>query len=420
MKILWVINKPFPKVSRELGLKVELSQSWLLDLERAVRDAGITLCSACVEHVDDLKCVALDGGNHYVMPMASKFQSAKRYEAYWDQIMAEEQPDIIHVHGTEYRHPLPLLEKYTQVPRMLTIQGVMSRISEQFYGGLSLKEVLRFRTLRENYTLGGMLFTKRLYRKQAKTEAEIVKQVDCVTGRTLWDHSVLKEINPEIRYFRCFYNLREEFYQAEKWNVESMRRHSLYTSFSSYPLKGLHVLLKALTIVKRDYPDVLLNVPGVRGDANGHIVVTSGYTKYLKKLITEWDLTDNVRFLGGQKTEDVIANMQKAHICVVSSAIEGASATLREAMHIGTPCICTYRGGMTELLRDRETGFYYDFPEFSYLAERIMEVFRDDKLAMQFSEKGIESAVVWHDREKNAQDMIDIYNDLTVRRSLCH
>lgn len=420
MKILWVINKPFPKVSRELGLKVELSQSWLLDLERAVRDAGITLCSACVEHVDDLKCVSLDGGNHYVMPMASKFQSAKRYEAYWDQIMAEEQPDIIHVHGTEYRHPLPLLEKYTQVPRMLTIQGVMCRISEFFYGGMSLREVLRYRTLRENYTLGGMLFTKRLYRKQAKTEAEIVRQVDCVTGRTLWDYSVLKEINPEIRYFRCFYNLRAEFYEAEKWSLESAKRHSIYTSFSSYPLKGLHMLLKALAIVKQTYPDVLLNVPGVRGDANGRLVVTSGYTKYLKRLIDRLQLVDNVRFLGGQKTEDVIANMQQAHLCVVSSAIEGASATLREAMHIGTPCICTYRGGMTELLRDGESGFYYDYAEYAYLAERMMQVFADDELAECFSKNGIESAQVWHDREKNARDMVDIYNDLMAGRQTWH
>ena len=415
MKVLWVINKPFPKVSKALGLSVELSQSWLLDLERAVREAGITLCSACVEHVDGLKCASLDGGNHYVLPMISKFQSSNRYAPFWDEIIEKEQPDIIHIHGTEYRHPLPLLKKYKHIPNLLTIQGVMSRISENFYGGLPLKDILRFRTLRENYTLGGMFFTKRLYKKQAKIEAEIVRNVDCVTGRTLWDYSVLKEINPEIQYFRCFYNLREEFYEAEKWSLESARRHSLYTAFSSYPLKGLHILLKAIAIVKEEFPDVSLNVPGVKGDADGHIVVTSGYTKYIKKLMDDLGVTEHVRFLGGQKTEDVIENLQKAHVCVVSSAIEGASATIREAMHIGTPCICSYRGGMTELLRDRESGFYYDYPEFSYLAERIMEVFRNDALAEQFSLQGIETACVWHDREKNARDMVEIYHQLVTK-----
>lgn len=412
MKVLWVINKPLPEISKELGLKVELSQSWLHDLSRALRVSGIVLCTACVDNVKRMLVTNIYGANHYVIPIGHKFKSKNSYKKYWKEIIESEQPNLIHVHGTEYRHALPLLELYPKIPALLTIQGIMTRISEHFYGGLTSYEVFKYRTIKENIRLGGMFFTKQLYKKQAKTEYAIIKNVDAVTGRTLWDYSVIKQLNPNIRYFRCWYNLRAEFYDANKWDIEQIDKYSIYTSFSSYPLKGLHILLKAVALVKEEFPNVLVKVPGVKGDATGKLIVTSGYTKYLQKLIRRYALENNVQFLGGQTTQEVIQNLQKSHLCIVSSAIEGASATLREAMHIGLPCIASYRGGMTELLSDGESGFYYDYSEFPYLAERICELFRDDQLSRAFSRKSIEKAEALHDRKKNVEDMLKIYKEL--------
>ena len=101
--------------------------------------------------------------------------------------------------------------------------------------------------------------------------------------------------------------------------------------------------------------------------------------------------------------------LKKVNVCVVSSAIEGASATVCEAMMIGTPCICPYRGGMTELLRDKESGFYYDFPEYSVLATRIKQLFADKQLCKKFSENTIKDAELRHNREKNYMELTEIY-----------
>lgn len=412
MKVLWVVNKPLPEVSEALGLKKELSQSWLQDLARVVREADITLCSACVEKVDSLRTTHCCDGNHYVIPMASKFSGASVYEKYWRQIMEAEKPDLIHLHGTEYAHTLPLLNCAGKIPTVLTIQGVMTRIAEHYAGSLRFGQLLKYRTLKENLRLGGMLATRAQYRKQARSEQEIIKRVDCVTGRTLWDYAIMKQINPDLKYYACTYNLRDGFYKADKWDLDQAQRHTVYTAFSSYPLKGLHILLRALAIVKERFPNVLLKVPGVKGDKDGRLIIISGYTKYLSHLISRLKLQDNVRFLGGQSEADVITNMQKAHLCVVSSAIEGASATVREAMHIGTPCICSFRGGMTELLEDRRSGFYYDYPEYPYLAERIMQIFENDQLAKQFSQNSIASAEAMHDRQANGEKWLQVYRDM--------
>ena len=83
-----------------------------------------------------------------------------------------------------------------------------------------------------------------------------------------------------------------------------------------------------------------------------------------------------------------------------------------EAMMIGTPGICSYRGGMTDLLRDGESGFFYDFKEYPVLASKIIRLFEDDELSRKFSKIVIADAGERHDREKNYRQLIEIYNEL--------
>ena len=79
---------------------------------------------------------------------------------------------------------------------------------------------------------------------------------------------------------------------------------------------------------------------------------------------------------------------------------------------VGTPSICAYRGGMTDLLTDKVNGFTYDFPEYPQLALRIMEIFENDDMAVDFSKKTIELANIRHNRERNPEDMVAVYKEV--------
>ena len=68
----------------------------------------------------------------------------------------------------------------------------------------------------------------------------------------------MQSINPELKYYRLNYNLRPEFYDTEKWDWKKMKPHTIYTGAATYSLKGLHILIDALRIVKLKYPDVQL------------------------------------------------------------------------------------------------------------------------------------------------------------------
>lgn len=414
MKVLWIVNATFPEISDKLSLPKVVSQGWLLDLAEIIgKTKDIELFIVTAHLVSELQRIKTETAVHYVMPRRGKFSAnhfnASFYAPYLKTIYDEVKPDIVHLHGTENIWGPFFLRKYPQVPALVTIQGVISRISEEYYGGLSIKDVLVNRTIRENIRFRGMLFSKIGLRIQAKVEQEVIRNVKYIIGRTLWDYAVINSINPDINYYLCYYNLRKEFYSAPKWSIDHVERHSIYTSFANYPLKGLHILIKAVSIVKRKYQDVKVYVPGIAADGDAKLIVDSGYKKYINKLINNLDLQSNVVFMGSLSTEKVIEQMLKSNAVVVPSAIEGDSATVCEGMHLGLPCVCAYRGGMTELLQDGITGYYYDYPEYAYLAERIMTVFGDDKLCRKFSDGVVEQAEIRHDRQKNAQCCVDVY-----------
>lgn len=416
MKVLWITNMVLPKVAQELHLKTSVSGGWLSDYaEKLAAREDVSFATMTYASVENDMDVEACGIRNFIFAGGGKrllFDSKKTLRD-CEKVLQAFRPDIIHIHGTEYSIGPAMLkvnEKYG-IPTLLTIQGILTRISEEYYAGLGIGQLLKIGSVKEWLKLKTPFFAKRLFLHNAKRERKVLNSVRYVTGRTTWDKAVMLSLNPKLAYFRFNYNLRDEFYSAPKWSVDNMTPHTIYAGASSYPLKGLHILIDALTILKRKYPDVRLMVPG--GNAkDGKLQTCNGYQAYILQKIQENGLDENVYFCGGKSASEVTEILGRSNVCVVTSAMEGASATICEAMMIGTPCVCTYRGGMTDLLHDGETGYYYDFPEYGVLAERIANLFDDVELCKQFSSGAMADAQKRHDRETNFAQLIDIYHNV--------
>ena len=403
-----------PELAESLNKKTGTSGTWLFSLSQELsKHNEIELAIACVagnefldKKIGNIQYFCLPGNGKTML-----FYHPKLIK-YWDIIEKRFNPDIVHIHGSEYTHGISYLRKYKNKKKLLTIQGIIDKTSKHHAGELPLKEILFNRTLKECVKLNGMLERKLLSRRNVRYETEIIKSVSYATGRTDWDKYYMQALNPNLKYFRCNYNLREEFYEAQKWNINSCQRYTIYASTSAQvPMKGGHIVLKAIDIVRKKYPNVKF-VFLANNCENGRLIPTSGYTKYISKLIKKFDLQNNVIFIGSQDGNGIIKQMQNANIVVVPSAIENASAVLREAMHIGAPCISAFRGGMPQLINDGYDGFLYDYPDYEMLAGRIIEILSDDSLAIKLSQNAIKSASVWHDKEKNLIDMIKVYKKI--------
>jgi len=418
MRVLWIVNMVFPAVAQKLGLETSTSGGWLLDLASSISSQpGIQLGVMTYYAGDTFIDTEHEGVRYFLLPGGSKrllYNNPKTRED-CKKIVQIFQPDLIHLHGTEYAPAREMVYAHPEIPTLLTIQGILKRISAEYFGGLSLWQILKMSKMKDILKGKIPLTFKLLYSRNSKREEEVLKKVKYVTGRTDWDKSVMLSVNPSLEYFRCNYNLRDPFYDAAKWSVANMERHSILTGASHYSLKGLHILIRALAIVKRKYPDVKLIIPGGGKAVNGRLVRPSSYTRYIERMIAEYGLDENVVFAGNLSAEQVAEQLGKVHLCVVPSAIEGASATLCEAMYVGTPSICAHRGGMVDLLTDGECGFTYDFPEYPLLAHRIMQLFGDDTLCETFSEREKKRALERHNREKNTGRMIEVYEEILNR-----
>lgn len=413
MRVLWIVNMVFPAVAEHLGIKTSASGGWLLDLARGVGASPDVELTVMTYYDGPFRDLTLDGVRYLLFSGGSKrllYENPKTEED-CKKAVALCNPDLIHIHGTEYAPGLSMLKAHPELPTLLTIQGILRRISEEYGGGMSALELLKMSSLRDILRLKTPIAFKWLYKHNAKREAEILRQVRFVTGRTDWDKATMLAVNPNLQYFRCNYNLRDAFYSAPKWSAQEMERHTIMTGAALYSLKGLHILIRALAIVKQKFPDVRLYIPG--GNAkDGRIVNPPSYILYIEKMMRELHLEDNVVFTGSLPAEKVAEHLKTANVCVVPSAIEGASATLCEAMMVGTPSICAFRGGMTDLLTDKVNGFTYDFPEYPLLAQRIMELFDNDELASSFSEKTIALAQQRHDRKANIERTLQVYGEV--------
>lgn len=414
MKILWIVNMPLPELAHELGIKAGTSGTWLIDLSKGLSECSeVQLAIVCVvgESFVDTQIGKI---RYFCIPGNGKTMLFYHPELvkYWEEIENRFCPDIVHFHGTEYTHGISYLRRFPEKKKVLTIQGIIEKTSQNHWGGLSLPILLKYRTMQEYVHLNGMIERKIVARRNVKYEREYIKSVDFATGRTDWDKYYMQSLNPHLKYYRCNYNLRNEFYGAPKWRIENCTRHMVYTSTSAQvPMKGGHMVLPAIKLISQQYPDAkFVFLAGSVKD--GMLVPTSGYTRYILDEIKRLGIEKNVEFVGNQNAEGIIKLMLQSNVTIVPSAVENASATLREAMHLGVPSIAAFRGGMPELIKDGENGFLYDYTETEFLAGRVMELFSDNILAEKLSTNAINTAERWHDREKNVFDMLQVYHEI--------
>ena len=411
MRILWIVNMVLPNVAQKLDLITSSSGGWLVDYaNKLATDPNIEIATMTYANVAVDMDISVCGIRNFIFSGGGKRllfdnpQTIKDCQKVIDQF----KPDLIHLHGTEYAIAAAMVKLKPPVPILLTIQGILTRISEEYYGDLPFRERIKVKSLKSILKLKTPFFSKLLMTQNAKRERFVLRNVEHVTGRTEWDRSVMHSINDQLIYYRFNYNLRAEFYDAPKWDIEKIEKYTVYTGAATYTLKGLHILLRAIATVKKRYPQVRLLIPANQSDYKK----ANAYEKYILRLIQKLGIKENVCFVGRKNAIGVAQILKNSHVCVVPSAMEGASATMCEAMMIGTPGICSYRGGMTDLLHDGESGFYYDFKEYSVLASRIMTLFANDDLCRKFSERVIIDAEVRHDREKNYCQLIEIYEKL--------
>ena len=122
--------------------------------------------------------------------------------------------------------------------------------------------------------------------------------------------------------------------------------------------KRQDILIEAFSLFHKSHPSYKLCIYGEGGSRD-----------FLRDLSKRMGVEDFV-FLPG-RSDRVLDEICRARMFVMTSAFEGMSNALLEALCIGLPCISTKVNGATDLIRDGETGFLVNVGDIEAIAEKM-------------------------------------------------
>jgi glycosyltransferase involved in cell wall biosynthesis len=428
MKVLWFTDHVLPDLATALGKTSSPQCGWMPALAAALVESNrVELGIATNVPGADWRNRKIKGLHYYTVPMVKRrFPLVGLPETLirdFQRVAEDFQPDVIHVHGTEYFHGLLTARGYIQCPTVVSIQGIIDACHRVYFGGIPICELAASRTLRDWIRGDGVFEQKLRWKRRSKMEREIFSLNSTFVGRTLWDKAHLRRLNPGATYYHCDELFREPFYRAH-WNIGRIRRHSIFASSASYPLKGFHVLVKAVSLLRPEFPDISIRTPL----ANFYPALSGlkrfwkncrsgGYAKYLSDLISAEKLEKQVTALAPLDAADVVKELLTAHAFVLPSLVENSPNSLGEAMIVGTPCVASYVGGVPSLAQDGNSALLFPPGDEAVLAEHLRAIFRNDALACRLSEQARNESWERHSKTKIVNDMIEIYKHVSALSS---
>lgn len=323
-------------------------------------------------------------------------------------------PDVIHIWGTEYGHTLAMVnaaEKENCLNRtVVSIQGLCSVYAPHYAEGVPVR-VQHTATFRDLLRRDNIEQQQAKFALRGKLEAEALRKAPHVIGRTDWDCACTAAINPDVRYHFCNETLREEFYEGS-WSYETCCKHRIFASSCAYPIKGFHYLLQAFRQVRKQYPDAVLAVPGDSpvADTMNKKLRQSSYQRYLIQLME--GMEGSVEFLGRLSSDEMKQQYLRCNVFALPSTIENSPNSLGEAMLLGTPCVASDVGGVSNLMTHGSEGFVYQSTAPYMLAHYIRKVFAMGEKAENMGAAARAHAKHTHDPAANLAALLNIYGEV--------
>lgn len=418
MKILWITNILFPEAEQLLNGAGELKATggWMLGAANALlqnKDVKLIVASVSVK-VSELTKLRGHDILYYILPMGKgNMHFNMDYCKYWQQVNNDMNPDIVHIHGTEYSHGYAYMVAFGYSNVVVSIQGLTSAYYYYYYG-MTKKDIYMNMTFRD-IIRGTILNGQKKFKQRAAYEIEMIKNAKHIIGRTSWDKARVWAINPNALYHFCNETLRSDFYDGSRWVYDECDKYSIFLSQAGYPIKGLHQVLKAMPLILCHYPDAKIRVAG--GDITKSSTLSeklrlSGYGKYIKKMIEKMGLVGKITFTGNLNAEQMKQEYLRANVFVCPSSIENSPNSLGEAQILGTPCVASYVGGVMDMMKGNENNLYR-FEEIEMLAEKVCRVFADEEKQVDMHTIAAER----HSPKLNCNNLLLIYKNIVNRQN---
>ena len=422
MKVIWLTNAIPACVASERGDKTGVSAGWLDAVsDMFVGDCQFEMIFIFPDHkLKSNKQGKTDRFKWYSFRVSKKAATAysKNREIFFREILSYERPDIVHIWGTEYSHCSEMLyacdDGFTSV---VSMQGLISECAKKYTDFLP-DRVIRSTTFHDLIRRDNIYEQRRAFLMRGELEIKALRKARHVIGRTAWDKSVAKSINPNISYHECEEILRQSFYEEPFWAYKNCEKHSIFMTESYYPIKGMHTALEIVYALKEKYQDIHLYTTG-RDPRDASIkgrLRRNSYEKYICELISTYDLDDNVSYMGRLNVDEIKKMYLKCNVYLQASLIENSTNSLAEAMLLGMPVVASDVGGTRSVLGDYAADRVFDINDLAKAEEMIDKIMEDSPQEDSEVSDGMRDyARIKHDKDEVLRQYTDCYRSIVVQ-----
>jgi glycosyltransferase involved in cell wall biosynthesis len=417
MKILWFTNTPCSAIEK-LGEHLN-SGGWLRSLEEELKKIPEIELAICYYTYQKHEFFEFKGNAFY--PVLKKGRKNKIVRLInriipsrdYDKIEVQEllnvinifKPDLIHIHGTEDN--FGLVQYYTKIPAVISIQGILSSYSEKYFVGIPFHIASDYEGKLLKILASGLRLTYNQFKRNTRREQKMLAAAKFIIGRTDWDKRVASILSPQCQYFVGNEILRPAFYSNQWCKKRFSDTLKIVTISGDAMYKGFEVILSSAKIL-RENTKLKFNWKVLGLDKNSNIV----------KISVKWKEADlqylDIELLGSKNANEIVEILLDSDIYCQTSHIENSGNSLCEAMILGMPIIATFAGGTGSLLKDKEEGILIQDGDSFSLAGSIKELSADFSLATQYGQSARKRALIRHEKENIREEYLKIYRKLVL------
>jgi len=168
------------------------------------------------------------------------------------------------------------------------------------------------------------------------------------------------------------------------------------------PRKGQDMVIRALSLVKKEFPNIV------------YVVVGEGrFRKRFGELAEESGVGGSVIFTGGISHEEIVDYLDMSDVFIMPSRewdnkVEGLPNALLEASARARPVIAGREGGSAEAVRDGVTGILVDPESVTEIAGAVVSLLKDPAKAGHMGENGRKMIEEFHTESGMIKKYVDV------------
>jgi glycosyltransferase involved in cell wall biosynthesis len=409
-KILWLSNAILD------GLDRGATGTWLRAMsEGLIGSELIELGNITSGNVKSIESYDYGQIRQWVIPSVRKTNNdglpEQRIVRYYVSAINEYAPDLIHVWGVENYPGLITSRKYVNYSTLIEIQGLKGAIAEFIDGGLSFKDKLMCIGIREIILQSSIFQMKKSFERWGKFENEIILSHKFITAPSNWMAAHVKAINPDAFLFQNEIPLRRDFFLNNKWELPS-NPIIFCSSSAGESYKGFHVLIRALKLLRKRFPNIQLRIAGAFLHTG---LRRNGYINWINKQIKGTGLESNIKWLGALNSSQLVQELLRSSVVALPSYVESYGVAHAEAMAVGTPCVCAFNGGSSYLAENEKTALFFQPGDYVMCAFQIERILSNKTLANAISDMAKHEALKRNNTEQIISRQVKIYEEVLAK-----